>query len=72
MSVALEHVFPERFDFVNMAAFAVHRNTRQKEAFCEGALKADLLSEGALGFLRFVFAQPQGAGQVYTLLLIRR
>lgn len=64
--VTFEHVFPERFDFLNMATFAVHRNPCQEEAFCELAFKADLLLERTRQLLRFVFAQPERAWQAIT------
>lgn len=48
MPVALEHVFPERFDLVDVAAFAIHRDAGQQETFRERAFKADLFCERAL------------------------
>ena len=35
LPVAFEHVEPERFDFFNVTAFAVHRYARKQEAFSE-------------------------------------
>jgi hypothetical protein len=62
-SIALEHVLPEGFHFLNVTALAVDRNTRQQEAFGEFTFKAQLLSIRACGFPRCIFAQPEGAGQ---------
>ena len=71
MPIAFEHVLPERFDFVDVAAFAIHRDTCQQETFCERTFKTYRLFERALQFLGFIFAQPERAGQLDTQVQLR-
>jgi hypothetical protein len=54
MLIVLEHVKPEGFDFLHMAAFAVHRNSSQWKTFCKLALEADLLIERTCRLLTLV------------------
>ena len=41
--VTLEHVIPERLDFLNVAPFAIYWNTCQQEAFGELTFQTDFL-----------------------------
>ena len=61
--VVFEHVLPERFDFLNVAALAIHWYAGQQKPFCKFALKTKLLAERAGILVAFVITQPKWTWQ---------
>jgi hypothetical protein len=64
--VVFEHVLPERFDFVYVAAFAIHGDAGEQKAFREFTLKAQLLVERASVLVGRVITQPKWIWQTIT------